>query len=181
MKKLQIGCGRVYLPSADGWVNHDLFEGNNADIYADMAALPFEKNTFDLIYAGHVTEHCHRRALLATLSHWRDLLKPGGTLRLAVPNFAACVEWYNRTKDLPSLLGLLYARQDHPKNNHYIIFDEYTLTSALTKVGMVDVRPWDWRTTEHVNFDDYAQSFLPHLDRENGLHMSLNLEATKPL
>jgi len=180
-KRLHLGCGKNYLPPSEGWINHDLFSSLQADIYADMAALPFEKNTFDLVYAGHVAEHCHRRAVLATFAHWRDILKPGGTLRIAVPNFAACVEWYNETGDLTSILGLLYAGQNHPKNNHYIIFDKKTLTEHLTKVGFVDVRERDWRTTDHAEYDDYASCYLPHLDKANGKLMSLNLQATKPL
>lgn len=181
MKKLSIGCGKCYLPPSEGWTNLDLFSSVHADVYADMSALPFEKNTFDLAYISHVLEHCQRHCILATLAHWRDVLKPGGTLRIAVPDFAAAVKWYNGTKDLPSLIGILYGGQNHPKNSHTIIFDEKTLTEALTKVGFVNVRRWDWRVTEHRDYDDYSQCFLPHLDKENGLLMSLNLEATKPL
>ncbi len=83
--KLHIGCGKVYLPKEQGWCNCDIFSSVNADVYADMAALPFEPHSFDLIYASHVLEHSHRSTVLAILSHWRHLLKAGGTLRLAVP------------------------------------------------------------------------------------------------
>lgn len=180
MKKLSIGCGKCYLPPSEGWTNLDLFDSVQADVYADMAALPFDKNTFDILYCSHCLEHTHRRTVLSTLSHWRDIIKPGGTIRLAVPNFAACVEWYSETGDLPSLIGLMFGGQTHPKNSHSIIFDEKTLTDALTKVGFVDVRWWDWRKTDHSQYDDYASCFLPHMQKESGKLMSLNLEATKP-
>ena len=45
--------------------------------------------------------------------------------------------------------------------------------------GFSEVRPWDWRTTEHGALDDYSQAYLPHLDKENGMLVSLNLEAVK--
>lgn len=180
-RKLQIGVGKCYLPPSEGWTNLDIFESVRADVYADMTALPFEKNYFDLIYAGHCLEHVSRLLILSTLAHWRDILKPGGTLRLAVPDFAAACQWYNKTGDLKSLIGLLYGGQNHPRNSHGIIFDQKTLTEALKKVGFKSIRKWDWRKTEHADFDDYSQAYLPGHKKCSGLLVSLNLEADKPL
>ena len=45
--------------------------------------------------------------------------------------------------------------------------------------GFSEVRPWGWRTTEHADLDDYSQAYLPHLHKENGMLVSLNLEAVK--
>lgn len=175
-KRLHIGTGKNYLP---GWTNVDIFSSVHSDVYADMTALPFDRGVFDLIYCCHTLEHCHRHMVLATLTHWRDLLAEGGILRLAVPDFAACVEWYGKTGDLPAITGLLFGGQNHPKNNHFITFDGKTLSDALFKVGFRFVRKWDWRTTEHAQFDDYASAHLPHMDKESGLLVSLNLEAVK--
>lgn len=175
-KRLHIGVGKCYLPD---FINVDIFSSVRADAYADMAALPYDRGTFDLIYASHVLEHAHRHMVLATLSHWRDLLKVGGLLRLAVPNFAACVARYSATGNLREITGLLFGGQNHPKNNHFITFDGLTLTEDLIKVGFEIIRPWDWRATEHAQFDDYSKSYLPHLDFEKGSLMSLNLEAVK--
>lgn len=175
MRKLHIGTGKNYLP---GFTNMDIFSSVRADVFADMTALPFDRGSFDLIYASHVLEHSHRHMVLATLTHWRDLLKEGGILRIAVPDFEACVRWYNEEHDLPAITGLLFGGQNHPKNNHFIAFDERTLTDALWKVGFHDVRRWDWRKTEHANFDDFSQAYLPHMNKEGTL-MSLNLEAVK--
>jgi hypothetical protein len=117
--------------------------------------------------------------ILSTLSHWKALLKPGGTLRLAVPNFESICEWYTKTRDLQSVMGLLYGGQNHPKNYHTVTFDPFSLGEALRKVGFVNVRRWNWRETDHADFDDYASSYLPHLDKSAGMHMSLNMQADK--
>lgn len=178
-RKLHIGCGKVYLPPDEGWINCDLFSSVQADIYADMTALPFDRESFDLLMASHVLEHCQRNMILATLGHWRSLLKRGGTLRLAVPDFGAVVKRYVKTGNLPEVTGLLYGGQNHPRNVHTMTFDEKTLTEALYKVGFASVRAWDWRSTEHSKYDDYSQAYLPHMDKENGMLMSLNLEAIK--
>jgi predicted SAM-dependent methyltransferase len=176
MNKLHIGCGKNYIP---GWTNLDLFSSVKADVYADITALPFDRGSFDLIYASHVLEHVQRNTVVATLSHWRDLLKEGGVLRLAVPNFEAVVKWYSKTGNLMDVLGLLYGGQNHPKNNHFVTFDSNTLRRDLIRAGFSEIRFWDWKTTDHAAFDDYSQCYLPHMDKDNGMLMSLNLEAVK--
>lgn len=174
-RKLHIGAGRVYLP---GFINVDIFDTHHADLYCDLTALPWEKGTFDLIYASHVLEHVHRRQVTATLFAWGQMLRPGGLLRLAVPDFGAVCERYRETRNLPELLGLLYGGQNHPKNNHFITFDHATLREHLLKAGFKKVRTWDWRKTEHSDFDDYSRAYLPHLDFSGQL-MSLNVEASR--
>ncbi len=60
-----------------------------------------------------------------------------------------------------------------------MIFDELFLTETLCAAGFREVRRWDWRETDHAHIDDYSQSHLPHMDKENGRLMSLNLEGVK--
>lgn len=175
-RKLHLGCGRVVLP---GFTNVDLFDYGQADIYCDITRLPFDKDSFDLIYASHVLEHVHRRAVGATLHHWVELLKPGGVLRLAVPNFAAVCNRYMATGNLDELMGLLYGGQNHPKNNHFVTFDLKTLSAHMIRAGLLGIEVWDWHTTEHAAHDDFSQSYLPHLDKESGTLMSLNVQGVK--
>lgn len=176
MKKLHLGCGKVYIP---GWTNLDIFSNAKADIYADVTALPFDLESYDLIYASHILEHVHRHMVVATLSHWRSLLKTGGVLRLAVPNFQAVCEYYQKTGDLKSVMGLLYGGQNYHLNHHTVTFDETHLSKDLRLAGFGETRFWDWKKTEHADHDDYSQCYLPHMDKENGMLMSLNLEAVK--
>lgn len=181
-KRLHIGCGKAYLPPEEGWTNVDIFSTVRADIYADMTSLPFERGSFDLIYASHVLEHCHRNMVVATLCHWRSLLKKDGILRIAVPDFGAVCEFYLQTQDLPSVMGLLYGGQNHPLNRHTTTFDEKYLTELLKKASFGSIEPWDWRKTDHSRFDDYSQAYLGGngpMDKENGMCMSLNLQATR--
>ena len=98
---------------------------------------------------------------------------------MAVPNFEAICDYYSRTRKLEDVRGLLYGGQNHPLNSHTTTFDEEYLKGCLEKVGFKDVRWWDWRYTEHSEYDDYSQCFLPHMNKESGMLMSLNLEATK--
>jgi predicted SAM-dependent methyltransferase len=175
-RKLHIGAGRVHLP---GFINIDLFDTHHQDLYCDLTRLPWDPGSFDLIYASHVLEHVHRRMVTATIHHWADMLKPGGVLRLAVPSFDAICARYAETGELKELLGLLYGGQNHPKNNHFVVFNWPTLKEHMELAGLKDVRLWDWKVSEHKEFDDYSQAFLPHLDKTHGMLMSLNVEGVK--
>lgn len=176
LSKLHIGSGKCYLPD---FLNVDLFSNVKADAYHDMTALPYEQESFDLIYASHVLEHQHRHMVLATLNHWVRLLRHGGVLRLAVPDFFAVCQYYLGTGKLADVMGLLYGGQDSHLNRHTITFDRSTLTQYMEKAGLKNVVHWDWRLTEHAEHDDFSQAYLPHLQKDIGTHVSLNLEGTK--
>jgi hypothetical protein len=36
-----------------------------------------------------------------------------------------------------------------------------------------------WRETEHAHVDDFSQAYIPHMDKENGILISLNIECDK--
>jgi predicted SAM-dependent methyltransferase len=176
--RLHLGPGKTYLP---GWVNVDIFSNVKADIYSSALALPYSPESFDLIYASHILEHFNRHMIFAALTHWRHLLKFGGILRLAVPDFTSVVERYNETSDLEEVLGLLYGGQESYLNNHCTIFNSRTLRKYLVTVGFRHnvIRTWDWKDTEHAEYDDYSQAYLPHMDKQSGRLMSLNMQAQK--
>jgi hypothetical protein len=78
------------------------------------------------------------------------------------------------------VIGPLFGRQDYLYNIHYNAFDLQTLTKLLEDVGFINVRRYDWRETEHADIDDYSQAYIPHMDKENGILISLNVECCKP-
>jgi hypothetical protein len=103
-------------------------------------------------------------------------------LRLAVPDFGAVARTYVRgelARGIEDVVGLCVGGQRDEYDFHKMIFDEALLTRVLRDVGFSQVRRWDWRQTEHADMDDYSQSYLPHMDKEHGTLMSLNLEAVK--
>ena len=116
------------------------------------------------------------------LTEWRRVLKPGGTLRLSVPDFAACAKIYYEQgleDGLTGLIGLISGGQRDGHDYHKMVFDEPFMKRALIGLGFRNVRRWDWRSTEHTEIDDFSQAYLPHLDKVNGLHVSLNLECDR--
>jgi len=176
--KLHVGCSTVAI---SGYTNIDIRFLPHVDVVDNAEYLrQFEGKNISDIYVCHVLEHFCRWRIPAVLSRWFDLLQPGGKLFLSVPDFEAVVDYYTKTKDLPSLMGLLYGGQDYAENFHCTCWDFSAMKSALEKAGFMEISRYNWK--EYFNgFDDYSKCYLPHMDIENGMLMSLNVMASKPI
>jgi hypothetical protein len=62
---------------------------------------------------------------------------------------------------------------------HKTTYDFNSLSDLLEQCGFLNVETYDWRETEHASFDDHSQAYKPHMDKESGTLISLNVEATK--
>ena len=175
--KLHLGCGEKFIP---GFLHLDTRKFSHVDYVTSVDKLDmFRNDSVDLIYACHLLEHFKRNDTEKVLKEWYRVLKPGGILRIAVPDFEKLVEVYLKYKDLKLILGPLIGRQDYPENIHYRIFDFATLSEILKNVGFKEVYRYDWRKTIHKDYDDYSQAYIPHMDKEHGILISLNIEAKK--
>ncbi|WP_130470374.1 class I SAM-dependent methyltransferase [Candidatus Magnetaquicoccus inordinatus] len=67
--------------------------------------LPFPDNHFTAIYASHVLEHLERQAAVALLREARRCCRPGGVIRMAVPNLSVQVNDYLQGRILPEAPG----------------------------------------------------------------------------
>lgn len=175
--KLHLGCGKRYI---SGYVHIDLVNYEHIDYLTSIDDLGmFDNDTIDVIYSCHVLEHFHRNKLNKVLKEWYRVLKPGGILRTSVPDFEALCELYLEKKDLSLVIGPIMGRQNYLYNIHYNMFDFETLKSALNDVGFKKVYRYDWKNTEHSNVDDFSQAYYPHMDKDSGKLLSLNMEAIK--
>ncbi|PKO82916.1 MAG: methyltransferase [Betaproteobacteria bacterium HGW-Betaproteobacteria-11] len=172
--KLHLGCGKRHIP---GFIHIDAVDYPHVDHVATIDNLSFLPDaSVDLIYNCHVLEHFKRRDVPRVLTEWRRVLKPGGILRVSVPDFEKLCEVYQKYKNLDLVVGALFGRQDYLYNIHYNVFDFDTLKRELERAGFATVRRYDWRQTEHAAVDDYSQAYIPHMDKENGILISLNVE-----
>jgi predicted SAM-dependent methyltransferase len=92
MKLLNLGCGGRYIK---GWVNID-FISQSEDVIKHnlLTPLPFEDNSFDAVYNSHVLEHFSKRDAAKFIAEIYRVLKPGGILRVVVPNLERFVTGY---------------------------------------------------------------------------------------
>lgn len=82
MKALNLGCGPRIFP--DPWVNADKLAGIGADVLVNIDMVwPWEKDTFDQIWANHVLEHGKD---ICTVIGWLHFIsKPGALVQVNVP------------------------------------------------------------------------------------------------
>jgi predicted SAM-dependent methyltransferase len=143
----------------------------------------FEDEAAELIYSSHVLEYFDRIEARAVLNEWKRVLCPGGTLRVAVPDFQSLAELYSRDCRLDSILGPLYGRMESGGTviYHKTVYDFQSLQRLLAHCGFREVRRYEWRETIHAAVDDHSQAYIPHMDKEHGNLISLNVECIKPV
>lgn len=94
MKYLNIGCGTTYsnLPE---WVNIDFIKtGEEVIAHNLLSGIPFNDNSFELVYHSHVLEHFSKTDGEKLLLECFRVLKPAGVLRISVPNLENIVREY---------------------------------------------------------------------------------------
>ena len=175
--KLHLGCGNIILP---GWTNIDIIDRHGVDIVDDITKLTkIHDSSCSIIYACHVLEHISRHNIVQTLSLWNRKLQKNGIIRLSVPDFDKVIQIYLKNKNITEITGFVNGGQKKFYDSHLMIFNIQVLEKLLIQSGFDKIRQWDWKNVSHGKYDDYSQAYLPHMDKENGTLMSLNIEATK--
>ena len=180
--KLHLGSGIRYL---EGYIHIDIAEYDHIDIKTSVDKLnSLKNNSADEIYASHVLEYFDQNEVEDVLMEWKRVLKKNGILRLAVPNFETLIDVYQKTENIEKILGPLYGKWNVGENDHIYhktVYDKKSLTSLLHRIGFREVKQWDWRKVFENNpdYDDHSQAYFPHMDKDNGIHISLNIECKK--
>jgi len=164
---VHIGCGDINDPR---FINVEARPLKHVHLLTETPSLiEFKDNFADLIYASHVLEHFSHKIVSEVLGNWYRVLKPGGILRLSVPDFDKLVDvYFAKDRNVDSIIGMLMGGQSYETNYHYTIFNKENLVSILEKVGFQDVREWSPK-----NMDNWPRDF----SRAEGV--SLNIEAVK--
>ncbi|MGI9474228.1 MAG: class I SAM-dependent methyltransferase [Rubripirellula sp.] len=94
---LNVGCGRCYHQD---WTNIDLVaHGPGVRQYDLRRGLPYEHGSFDAVYHSHVLEHLTPDDARTMLSECRRVIRPGGVIRLAVPDLEGIARGYLESLD----------------------------------------------------------------------------------
>ena len=161
--KINIGCG---LDAYPGWHNYDnsptillsrlpfgqrLFRTPpwpRSVIRLDIVKkeLPFPDNSVDCIYSSHAFEHLTYEASLNVARRCYRVLRPGGVIRIAVPDLGRIVQDYlNNPEPLASHqflhrtgvagMQMFWRSVLHPGASHRQMFDERSLCHMLREAG----------------------------------------------
>ncbi len=148
--RLNIGAGDTNL---EGWTPIDRKFGSEA------YPLDYADDSVDEIRASHILEHFSFAEANRALADWVRVLKPGGRIRIAVPDVDKCLS----SRSDPNRLFYLMGGQTDSNDFHKSAYDADRLTAMLQGCGLVDVQPWESANTDCAS-----------------LPISLNLEGIKP-
>lgn len=180
MIKFNVGCGRRNWP---GWINVD---GNGMDhIHSNDISLKYQPDNYiDLIYSSHLIAYTDQEEFAEILKQWYKKIKPGGTLRIATPDYDRLNWLYHCGVEFDRIVGPLFGRM---KMGEEWIYHKYSwgysnLEAVLLDAGFTNVERYDHHKTCHPNtgnrsdeFDDCSAAYI-----DKAL-ISLNVQATKPL
>lgn len=153
MIKLDLGAQDV---SPEGY--KPLGRHHGTEIYP----LEYDDGSVDEIRASHVLEHFATAEVPQVVKHWAGKLKPGGVMKIAVPDFEWIAKSYIAGDDAP-IEGYTLGGQTDADDFHRALFDRATLIDLFRDAGLTDIREWP------SDCEDCSR-----------LPVSLNLQATKP-
>jgi predicted SAM-dependent methyltransferase len=96
VRRLNWGCN---TDTPEGWINSDMKEGPGIDISCDIRrGLPIDADSMDYIVSIHALPEVPYGDLLPVLRELRRVLKPGGVLRLALPDLDKGIRAYQNNE-----------------------------------------------------------------------------------
>lgn len=152
--RLNIGAGRYEIP---GFISIDRKNGTEA------YPLEFDDKSVDEIVASHILEHFSHLEVGKVVEHWFQKLKPGGRIRIAVPDFENLAKRY-LAGDSVYLQGYVMGGHVDADDRHGCLFDRESLEELMIAVGFERVGAWDGKI--------FGAATLP---------ISLNLQGFKPI
>jgi predicted SAM-dependent methyltransferase len=94
LRRLHWGCGRCIAP---GWINSDRSAGDGVDLACDILdGLPLDDASIDYAVSIHALQDLPYLMLPPALCELRRVLKPGGVLRLGLPDLDKAIRAYLR-------------------------------------------------------------------------------------
>ena len=138
--RLNLGCGRFHLA---GFVNVDQEEEVGPDLLCDILDLPYEKESVDEIYAGHILEHFNWKEGEEALHYWKTLLKPGGKISITVPDFDFLAKEYTANPSPEKLREFndSYIYSHRQASPHQYAYSADLLRQVMEQAGFADLKP----------------------------------------
>jgi predicted SAM-dependent methyltransferase len=151
--QLHLGSGKERKA---GWLNIDLL-GDPVDLPWNLArGLPFPDGSADAVFHEHLLEHLPLPAAMSMLREIHRVLRPGGLLRIGVPDARLLIDSY---RDEPDNGVLSVLRPERPTSmlalqeffywyRHKVMYDQETLFLVCSSAGFPDMRAMPFGESE---------------------------------
>jgi predicted SAM-dependent methyltransferase len=186
---LDVGCG---WKTHDHMINLDWQWHPTIDLCWDIATLglPFPDQSLKGIYSEHCLEHHPPETILFLLSESLRILKPGGVIRLVLPDaekylipysdmtnglsdrsfpYPQDITWKGISSPLLGVNRIFYQDRESA-NGHCFMFDQNLLGAFLVSAGFVNVSYCGFRSGADANLlldseDRWVESFAMEAQR----------------
>jgi SAM-dependent methyltransferase len=177
INRLNWGCGSWTPP---GWINSDIKDGPGIDLSCDIRqGLPLAEESMEYIVSVHALPEMPFNDIVPALKELHRVLKPGGVLRLALPDLLKGVRAFERGDRDYFLVPDEDAKRLGAKLVVQLIWYGYSRTlftadfieELLLKAG--------FQRVVHCNYQQTASPFAEIVSLDNRENESLFVEATK--
>jgi SAM-dependent methyltransferase len=177
IRRLHWGCGG-WAP--EGWINSDIKEGAGIDIACDIRkGLPLDDASVDYAVSIHALPEIHYSDILTVLVELRRVLKPAGTLRLALPDLLKGVRAYEQQDREYFLIPDEDAKSMGAKLITQLIWYGYSKTLFVPEFIEELLYKAGFSTVQHCSFQTTQSCFPEIVTLDNRENESLFVEAVK--
>jgi SAM-dependent methyltransferase len=121
--------------------------GEHVFIHHDLATgIPLRDGVADFIYSSHFFEHLYRKDAMNLLEECHRVLKPGGMLRLSLPDLEYAISLYTAGRKDEMLQNYFFVEDaDNHYSRHKYMYDNEMLSSLLAQAGFRDIARCSYR------------------------------------
>jgi len=177
VRRLNWGCGTHPQP---GWINSDVKDDPGIDISCDIRdGLPLPDATLDYVVSIHALPMIPYPELVPVLEELRRVLRPGGVLRLALPDLDVAIGAYQRgetahfhvpDEDEPTLSGKFIV---------HMLWYGYSVTLFTEEFARGLLLRAGFRTVQRCEYLETASPFPDIIELDNREDETFFIEAVK--
>jgi Methyltransferase domain len=178
VRRLNWGCGSHVHP---GWINTDIKEAPEIDLVADIRkGLPLDDDSIEYAVSVHALPELAYADVVPALRELNRVLKPGGVLRLVLPDLQKAIDayvkrdhrYFHLVEDDAATLGGRLITQILWYGYSRTLFTADFSAELMVKAGYIDVSSCQPHRT--------ASRFAEIVQLDNREEESLYIEGVKP-
>jgi Methyltransferase domain len=178
LRRLNWGCGS-HLGA--GWINSDAKEEPGVDLVADIRqGLPLEADSVDCVVSVHALPELSYRRQVPVLQELLRVLRPGGAIRLVLPDLDLAIDAYRRGDASYFKVPPEEAKSPGGRFIAHLLWFGYTRTLFTADFAAELLAEAGFEGVERCSYRRTASPFGSIVELDNREDESMYVEARKP-